>query len=445
MTNSETSVNPIGGDALWRSVIEPALDSLMMRILARDNVQRAWARVKSNQGAPGSDGMTLEDFPAYAREHWPEIRQSLLDGRYQPRPVRRVVIPKPQGKGERMLGVPCVVDRVIQQAILQILTPIFDPDFSESSYGSRPKRSAHGAIKQVKGFIKAGCRYVVDLDLEKFFDTINHDVLMHRVARKVDDKVLLGLIGRYLRSGVCLGEHIQATEMGAPQGSPISPLLSNILLDDLDQELERRGLRFVRYLDDLVILVTSKRAAHRVMAKVSRYLTVKLKLKANRAKSRVIRISQLEYLGFRFQGLRIHCTNQVLRDFKHRLRRLTSRSWGISMAERLRRINRYLRGWMNYFGISQYYTPIEQLDKWLRRRIRMCYWKQWRKPRTRIGNLLRMGTSKRQAISTGLSRKGYWRLSKTLATHTGMTNDWLEEQGLLSIRQLWMKVQGYAS
>lgn len=432
------------GDGVWRDGREPALDNLMERILERNNVFQAWMRVRSNRGAPGSDGMSLEDFPDYAREHWKEIRQSLMDGRYQPRPVRRVVIPKPHGKGERKLGVPCVVDRVIQQAILQVLTPIFDPGFSESSFGSRPKRSAHGAIRQVKTFVKAGYRYVVDLDLEKFFDTVNHDILMSRVARKVQDKTLLALIGRYLRAGVMVGSSFKPTELGTPQGSPLSPLLSNILLDDLDKELETRELRFVRYVDDVVILVKSKRAGRRVMAKISHYLTQRLKLKVNREKSQVVKIEELEYLGFTFRGIRIFVSSQALKDFKDRLREFTSRSWGVSMAERLKRLNLYLRGWMNYFGISQHYSPIEELDGWLRRRIRMCYWKQWRRPRTRITNLLKLGTTKRQAILTGISRKGYWRLSKTLATHTGMTNEWLEQQGLLSIRQLWMNVQGYA-
>lgn len=443
MNNSNSSMNPDGGDGVWRAGIKPALDNLMTRILERSNVQQAWSRVKSNRGAPGSDGMNLEDFPDYAREHWSEIRQSLMDGSYQPRPVRRVTIPKPHGKGERKLGVPCVIDRVIQQAILQVLTPIFDPGFSQSSFGSRPKRSAHGAIRQVKTFVKAGYRYVVDLDLEKFFDRVNHDVLMSRIAQKVTDKGLLALIGRYLRAGVMVGDTIEPTAKGTPQGSPLSPLLSNILLDDLDKELEARGHRFVRYIDDLVILVRSRRAGRRVMLSISHYLTQKLKLKVNQQKSQVVKIEKLEYLGFTFRGIRIFVTNQALKDFKHRLRGLTSRSWGVSMAERIKRLNCYLRGWMNYFGISQHYTPIEELDGWLRRRIRMCYWKQWRRPRTRITNLLKLGTRKRQAILTGISRKGYWRLSKTLATHTGMTNQWLEQQGLLSVRNLWLKVQGY--
>jgi RNA-directed DNA polymerase len=414
----------------------------MGRILERNNVQRAWIRVKSNRGAAGIDGMTIGDFPDYAKAHWAEIRTSLIDGTYRPQAVRQVVIPKPRG-GERKLGIPCVIDRVIQQAILQVLSPIFEPGFSNSSYGSRPQRSAHGAIQQVKSDIKAGYRVAIDIDLEKFFDNVDHDILMSRVARKVTDKVLLGLIGRYLRAGVMVGHSFQATDWGTPQGSPLSPLLANILLDDLDKELESRGHRFARYMDDLVILVKSRRAGQRVMANISQYLSQKLKLKVNRQKSRVVRTDKLEFLGFMFQGVRVWWSDQAYRDFIHRLRGLTSRSWGVSMQYRMARLNRYLRGWMNYYGISQHYSPIERLDGWLRRRIRMCYWKQWRRPRTRIRHLLALGTNKRQAILTGISRKGYWRLSKTLATHTGMSNQWLKQQGWLSVRDLWMKVQGY--
>ena len=408
MTDSDVSMNLAGGDMAWRTAMQPALDqNLMVKVVERANVQQAWQRVKSNKGAPGSDGMPLEDFPSYARTHWPAIRQSLLDGTYRPQPVRRVVIPKPGGRGERLLGVPCVVDRVIQQAILQVLTPIFDPGFSASSFGSRPKRSAHGAIAQIKGSLKEGYRIAVDLDLEKFFDTVHHDILMSRVARKVRDKVLLKLIGRYLRAGVMVDGIIQATDWGTPQGSP-SPLLANILMDDLDKELEKRGHRFVRYMDDLVILVKSMRAGKRGMANISRYLTQTLKLKVNRQKSQVVTVHALEYLGFKFKGIRVYWSDKAFADFKHRLKGLTARSWRVSMAYRLERLNQYLRGWMGYFGIFQYYHPIPELDGWLRRRIRMCYWKQWRRPRTRISQLLALGTDKRHAILTGISRKGYW-------------------------------------
>ncbi|MBI3060690.1 MAG: group II intron reverse transcriptase/maturase [Deltaproteobacteria bacterium] len=414
----------------------------MQAVVAPGNMRRAWAQVKANQGAPGIDGMPIEDFPQFARGHWPAIRQALLDGSYCPQPVRRVLIPKPGG-GERALGIPNVVDRLIQQAIAQVMTPIFDPGFSESSFGFRPKRSAHGAVKQVQADIKAGYRIAVDLDLKKFFDNVRHDILMARVARRIGDKRLLALIGRYLRAGVRIGEHFEPSELGTPQGGPLSPLLANILLDDLDRELERRGHRFARYADDVLVLVKSERAGQRVKASLTAYLHRRLKLPVNEHKSRVMPIEQCVFLGFAFVRGKLRWSDGVFDDFMHRVRELTGRSWGVSMRYRFAKLAQYVRGWMGYFGISDYYRPVPELDEWLRRRVRMCYWKQWRWCRTKVSHLLALGTGKRAAILTAISSKSYWHLSRTLATQTGMTNEWLKAQGLVSIRELWMKAHGY--
>ena len=412
----------------------------MVRIVERANMQKAWKRVKSNKGAPGVDGMSVDAFPAFAREQWNTIRQSLLDGTYQPQPVRRVSIPK-SGGGERMLGIPTVIDRVIQQAVLQILTPIFDPHFSESSFGYRPGRSAHGALRRVKGFVGEGCRVAVDIDLAKFFDTVNHDLLMGRISRRVRDKTLLALIGRYLRAGVLEGTSRLSTDIGTPQGGPLSPLLANILLDDLDRELEKRGHRFARYADDLIILVGSKRAGERVMDSITRFLTTRLKLRVNTQKSRVVSTKRSSFLGFRFVGAKLCWTQKSFAQFKYTIRRLTGRSWGVSMEYRYKKLAQYLRGWMGYYGIAECYSYVRNIDGWIRRRIRMCYWKQWRRPRTKVRHLLSLGTDKHEAIKTAISSKGYWRLSRTLATQTGMTNHWLEQQGLVSAEMLWQQAQ----
>jgi RNA-directed DNA polymerase len=436
--------NPTGGVEGARRIAQPTLHvALMEKVLAAENLRRAWKRVKANRGAPGIDGMHIEDFAAFAREQWPTIRERLSDGSYRPQPVRRVMIPKPGG-GERPLGIPTVTDRLIQQAIAQVLTPIFDPEFSESSFGFRPNRSAHGALRQVQAQIKAGYRIAVDLDLAKFFDNVRHDTLMARVARKVRDKRLLALIGCYLRAGVMVGEIFEPSELGTPQGGPLSPLLANILLDDLDRELERRGHRFTRYADDLLILVRSQRAGERVKTTITAYLGRRLKLPVNEQKSRVAPIDECVFLGFTFRKGKLRWSESAFEDFKHRVRKLTGRSWGVSMAWRFHKLAQYLRGWMGYFGISQYYRPIPELDEWLRRRVRMCYWKRWRWARTKVRHLLALGTGKQAAILTAISRKSYWHLSRTLATQTGMTNAWLEGRGLVSIRALWMKAQGYA-
>jgi RNA-directed DNA polymerase len=432
--------NPNGGMNMGHVIEQPdPNDHLLERMLSRSNMQAAWQRVKSNKGVAGVDGMSIEAFPEFARDNWESIHESLLNGSYQPLPVKRVEIPKPTG-GMRPLGIPTVRDRLIQQAMAQVLMPIFDPGFSEFSYGFRPGRSAHDAVYKVREYIRDGCRIAVDMDLSKFFDTVNHDVLMCRVAKRVRDKGVLRLIGKYLRAGAVVNGRLQQTGRGVPQGGPLSPLLSNVLLDDLDKELECRGHRFARYADDFVILVKSQRAGERVMASIKRFLEQKLKLKINEEKSHVASVNRIGFLGFAFKGTKIRWSDKAFREFKRRVKLLTGRSWFVSMEYRLRKLAQYIRGWMNYFGISEYYRPIPGIDHWLRRRLRMCYWKRWRYCRTKVRNLLKLGASIKPAIAVGLSRKGPWRLARTLATHSGMTNQWLEKQGLVSVKELWVNI-----
>jgi len=425
---------------------QPALsasptDALMEQVVDVDNLERAWRQVKRNRGAPGPDGVTIKQFEPWARENWPRVRQQLLDGTYRPGPVRRKTIPK-EGGGARSLGIPNVLDRVIQQAICQVLTPIFDPEFSESSFGFRPKRSAHGAAKQVQRIIRQGYAQCVNVDLSKFFDRVQHDVLMHHVSRKVRDRRLLRLIGRYLRAGVMVEGMLQPTPEGSPQGGPLSPLLSNVLLDNLDKELERRGLRFVRYADDFVIFVKSERSAKRVFESVQRFLTQRLKLAVNEQKSCVRRALGCEYLGFTFVGKRvtIKVTPKKLKAFKRRVKEQTGRSRGISMKRRMTDLNRYVRGWIGYFGLARQFDTFVELDGWIRRRIRMCYWKQWRYPRTKVRNLVRLGVDLDMAVKHAISRKRYWRMSRMPAMRYAMSNKWLAQQGLLSLKQLWSEL-----
>ena len=399
---------------------------------------KAWKKVKSNKGAPGIDGVTVEAYPDLAKQHWPSVRQALLDGTYRPSPVLRATIEKPDG-GMRLLGIPTVQDRVIQQAIVQVLTPIFDPGFSPNSFGYRPGKSAHDGVRQVKQLIKQGLHHAVDVDLSKFFDTVNHDVMMSRVSRKIHDKSLLKLIGCYLRAGVMIDGHIYPTRIGMPQGGPLSPLLSNVLLDDLDKELEYRGHCFARYCDDFIILVGSQRAGDRVMQSINRYLERKLKLKVNETKSKVVKATKAEFLSFTFTGKKIRWSEKSLNRFKQKVLKLTGRSWGVSMEYRLKKLIEYIRGWMGYFKITEYYRPIPKLDQWIRRRIRCCFIKQWRKPKTRFKNLIRLGVDRIKAAMIAASSKGYYRLSKTYAVQQALNDSYLSNLGLVSLKDLWIR------
>lgn len=431
---------PTGGASCRRVVEEHPLDPITMEhVIKRDNMLAAWKQVRANKGTPGIDRMTIEEFPKFSHENWKDIKASLLDGAYCPAPVRRAEIPKDNG-GIRKLGIPIVLDRIIQQAICQVLIPVFDPYFSESSYAYRLGRSQHQAAEKVLKLIQEGYDWAVEIDLEKFFDSINHDIQMDRVARRVRDKGILNLIGRYLRAGVVVDGRLQPTTEGAPQGGPLSPFLSNILLDDLDKELEKRGHQFARYADDLIILVKSKRAGERVMESISRFLERKLRVRVNTKKSKVVKSEEASFLGFTFTQKRLTISDKSIAKFKAELRRLTGRSWGISMARRYEEIRAYLQGWMNYFGIALNYKVAVSTDQRLRRRIRMCYWKQWCRSKKRIKELMKLGVSQAHAILTGLSRKAYWHLAKTLSTNCGLSNAYLGKQGLTSIRTLWIRI-----
>jgi len=438
MSFHDTS-NPSGGVPMERVVDRPTPEQhLLERILSSENMELAWKRVRANKGAPGVDGITIDDFPHQFRPLWADIRASLNAGTYQPKPVLRVEIPKPTG-GTRPLGIPTVLDRLIQQSIAQVLTPIFDPEFSASSFGFRPGRSAHDAVRQLREYLRQGYRIAVDIDLAKFFDTVNFDLLMTMVGRKVRDKRVLALIGRYLRAGVEVAGRLEKTRLGVPQGGPLSPLLANILLDHLDKELEIRGHKFVRYADDFVILVKSQRAGERVMGSVRNYLTRHLKLTVNEDKSQVARSDRISFLGFVFKGTRIIWSDKAYKEFRRRVRKYTGRSWFVSMKYRLNKLAEYLRGWMGYFGISEEYHDIPEIDGWIRRRVRLCYWKQWRLCRTKIRNLLKLGVQLGTSIRAGLNRGGPWAMSRRLAAQHGMTNQWLKNQGLVSVKELWVK------
>lgn len=388
---------------------------LMDIICERENMRRALQRVRSNKGAPGVDGMTVDQLPSYLRRHWGQVKEDLLKGTYKPMPVRRKEIPKPQG-GVRMLGIPTVLDRLIQQAVAQVLQQIWDPVFSDSSFGFRPGRCQHDAIYRAKGYTEDGYRHVVDMDLSKFFDRVHHDRLLSRLTVRVHDKRLLKLIRKFLTAGVMIGGLVEPAEEGTPQGGPLSPLLSNIVLDELDKELEQRGLRFVRYADDFIIFIRSIRAARRVMESVSRFINRKLKLKVNQEKSSITYPWWMCFLGFSFTSkrgdTRIRIHSKSIKRFKERVRELTDRNCGQSIHRIIYNLNQYLRGWWNYYRHTQGVSQFRSINGWIMRRLRSILWKQWKNPRTRVRELAKRGIFHRQAVTTGNARKGPWRMSR---------------------------------
>lgn len=433
LTTDHTGIEPAAAAPDTES---PALGaSLMEEVCERDNLIMAYKRVKSNRGGPGVDGMTTHELGDYLKEHWPKIREQLLQGIYVPQPVKRVDIPKPGG-GVRKLGIPTVVDRFIQQAVLQVLQRRWDGTFSCHSYGFRPGRSAHQAVAQAQSYIREGYEWVVDLDLEKFFDRVNHDHLMGLIASRETDKRLLKLIRAYLTAGVMENGLVGPTDEGAPQGGPLSPLLSNLVLDVLDRELEKRGHRFVRYADDSNIYVKSERAGHRVMTSVKTFLARRLKLQVNESKSAVARPHERKFLGFTFklwkEPIRLIAPS-ALKRFKERVRELTGRSRGVSLERMIEELGRYLNGWRSYYGFCQTSDVLRDLDSWVRRRLRSFVWEQWRHKPKRFKELRKLGAKEEWAAKVASSSLGPWRLSQSPGVNAALSNAYFRSLGLPSL------------
>lgn len=411
------------------------VQSLMEEVLRQDNVHKAYKRVVKNGGAPGVDGMTVDDLMAYCRDHWTRVREELLNRTYIPQPVRKVEIPKPGGKGTRMLGIPTVLDRMIQQALLQVLQPIFDPTFSDSSFGFRPGRSAHGAVQRAREYVAAGYRWTVDLDLAQFFDRVNHDVLMARVARRVKDKRVLHLIRRYLQAGIMEGGLVSPRAEGTPQGGPLSPLLSNILLDELDRELERRGHRFARYADDSNVYVKSKAAGDRVMASLERFLTKRLRLVVNRDKSAVAPPWERKFLGYtvtEHRKTKLRVAPQSVSRLKAKLQPILRRSrGGLVMAIGI--LTPILRGWVAYFRLADVRGVFHDLDTWVQRKLRAARWRQWKVPRTRYKELRKRGLDHARAKATAYSGRGPWRSARAGGMIAALPAAELQRMGLVSL------------
>ncbi|WP_373897786.1 group II intron reverse transcriptase/maturase [Haloimpatiens sp. FM7315] len=418
-------------------------NNLLERILTRENMLKAMKRVIANKGSHGVDGIKIDELRIHIIKNWSKIKQKLLEGRYKPSPVRRVEIPKPDG-GTRLLGIPTVLDRLIQQAMAQELNKIYDPSFSESSYGFRPNKSAKQAILKAREYIDEGYRVVVDMDLEKFFDKVNHDILMERLSRRIRDKRILKLIRGYLKSGIMINGIKVESEKGTPQGGPLSPLLANIMLDEIDKELEKRGHRFCRFADDCNIYVKSKKAGIRVMENMRKLFEGHLKLKVNENKSAVDYVIRRKFLGFSFYfakgGANIRIHEKSYTRFKDKVRNLTNRNNGISMEYRIIKLNQLTIGWINYFGVAKANAKIKQLDEWIRRRLRTCIWKQWKRVKTRGRNLIKLGLPTYKAWEYANTRKGYWRISNSPILHTTLNNKYIENLNYKSISKRYQLI-----